>query len=129
MEKLSGFLILFGILLVAIFVVDYFFIKRRHYKKNIGKKNKKNNKEFELMEITYLISKFKLEKNKLPLKWLFPIISLFNAIIISLVAVVVIAIDVNIIFQLLIGFVLLFALIYSMYELLGRFLVRKGFRK
>ena len=38
-------------------------------------------------------------------------------------------IDLYIVWQLLIGFVLLFALIYSLYEIYGRHLVKKGYQK
>ena len=81
------------------------------------------------MELSYLIGKFKLDKDKLPIKVLLPVISAINAFIISLVAVVVIASNTYIILQFLIGFVLLIALIYALYELLGRFLERRGYTK
>jgi len=76
-----------------------------------------------------LINKFKLDKNKLPLNYLLIGISLINSFIISLVSIVVILININVIFQLGIGFILLIALIYSIYELLGRYLVKKGYVK
>lgn len=130
MERLTAALILFAILLLVVFLVDYLFIKRKYYKNITGKKKgKKKNKDNELLELSYLVVKFNLDKTKLPLNSLLVIISLFNAFIISLVAVVVIIININIILQLIIGFILLLALIYSMYELLGRYLVKKGFGK
>lgn len=130
MERLKAALILFFILLLVVFFVDYLFIKRKYYKNITGKKKgKKKTKDNELIELSYLVAKFNLDKTKLPLSKLLLVISLFNAFIISLVAVVVIIIDINIILQLIIGFILLMALIYSMYELLGRYLVGKGFGK
>ena len=81
------------------------------------------------MELSYLIGKFKLDKDKLPIEVLLPVISAINAFIISLVAVVVIATNTYIILQFLIGFILLIALIYALYELLGRFLERRGYTK
>lgn len=129
MDKLSMIFILFAILLILVFFVDYVFIKRRYLNKINGKKKNKKKSNNELTELSYLIGKFKLDKDKLPLNILLLIISLINAFIIALVAVVVMLININIIFQLLIGFILLIALIYSIYELLGNYLVKKGYVK
>ena len=126
MEKLSAALILFAIMLVLIFLLDYFVIKRKYLKKLTGK-NKSKKKNNELTELSYLVLKFKLNKDKLPLNILLVVISFINAFIISLVAIVVMLININIIIQLIIGFVLLIALIYSIYELLGRYLLKKGY--
>lgn len=129
MGKLAAGLIVFLMLLLIVFVVDYLFIKRSYFKRITGKKKSKKKKTGDITEITYLVGKFELDKNKLPLKYLLIAISFINAFIISLVAVVVITINIHLVFQMLIGFVLLFALIYSLYELLGRYLVKKGFGK
>ena len=126
MNRLNAALIVFGILFLLIFFVNYFFVNRKYLKrqKNNKKRKKKND---ELTEIAYLVGKFKLDKDKLPLNKLMILFSLVNAFIISLVIVVVMLIDVNVIFQLIIGFILLMALIYSLYEIIGRHLVKKGF--
>lgn len=129
MNKLYAALILFLILFILVFLVDYFFVKRKYLKKANGKKKTKKNKNNELTEIAYLIGKFKLNKNDLNLDKLLIVISLVNALIISLVAVLVLLINIHIIVQLLIGFILLIALIYAIYELLGRYLVKGGFKK
>lgn len=126
MNKLQASLYLFLILLIIIFLIDYVFIKRKHLKETTGKK--KNKKDSELIEILYLSGKFNLEKNKLNTNGLLIGISFINAFIISLVAVVVLMLNIYILFQLLIGFILLIALIYSIYELLGRYLVKKESR-
>lgn len=129
MNKLYAALILFLVLFILVFLVDYFFVKRKYLKKLNGKKKVKKNKNNELTEIAYLIGKFKLNKDDLNLNKLLIVISLINALIISLVAVLVLLINIHIIVQLLIGFILLIALIYSIYELLGRYLVKGGFKK
>ena len=130
MSRIEAGLILFGILFIVIFLVDYLGIKLLYLRRLTGKKkSKKNKKNNELMELSYLIGKFKLDKDKLPIKVLLPIISAINALIISLVAVVVIATNTYIILQFLMGFVLLILLIYALYELLGRFLERRGYTK
>ena len=130
MNRTVAGLIVFGIIFGCVFGVDYFFIKRRYLKKlkngdsDNKRRKKKNNGNDDLMEIGYLVNKFKLDKSKLPLKRLLVEISLINAFIIVLVSVVVLVLDIYTIFKLLIGFVLLFALIYAIYELLGRHLVK-----
>ena len=127
MDKLTAALILFLILLGVIFLVDYIFIKRNYLRRLNGKKKRKK-KDSEITEIVYLIGKFKLDKSKLPMNKLLLGISFINAFIISLVAVLVILININILLQLIIGFILLIALIYSIYELLGRYLVKVGIK-
>ncbi len=120
MENIKDCLIVFSILFIVIFLIDYFFIKRKYLKKM---KNKKKNKK-DLMELTYLINKFKLNKDKLPLNKLLIIISAINAFIISVVYVVLVFFDTYLIVKFIVGFFLLIALIYAMYELLGRYLER-----
>ena len=75
------------------------------------------------------MDKFKLKKEKIINNKIFAVISCINALIISVVSIVIIIIKINIILQLLIGFILLLALIYSMYEILGRTLLKKGYDK
>ena len=124
MDKLEAMLILFGFLFIVIFLVDYLFVKRR-YLKRLNNKNK-NKKKKEITEIAYLVGKFKLDKRDLPINKLLIIISIINAFIISLVAVVVLLINSYIIIQFVVGFILLIGLIYSIYELLGRYLMKVG---
>lgn len=128
MSRLEGAFILFSILFLIVFLIDYLLIKRKYLKKGNENKKKKN-KNNELTEISYLIVKFKLDKNKLPIERLLVSISFINAFIIALVAVAVIFINIHIILQLLLGFILLMSLIYSIYEILGRYLVKKGYMK
>ena len=125
MNRLTAALILFAILFGLIFIVDYLFIKRRYLKRlNSKKKKKKKNKE-----LSYLIGKFKLDKDALPLNKVLLMVSLINAFIIAFVAIVVLILNVHLIIQLIVGFILLLALIYSIYELYGRYLVKKGYGK
>ena len=124
MNKVYAALILFLILFIIIFLVDFLIIKGNYEKKS--EKKKKKGKNYEVTEIEYLINKFNLDKKKLPIKKIIFLSSCINAFIISLVGVVVILIDVHPIVQLLIGFILLISLIYSLYELLGRYLIKKG---
>ena len=51
--------------------------------------------------------------------------AIINAFIISSVVTIISNIKLKMMWQLLIGFVLLFALIYSLYEIYGRHLIKK----
>ena len=131
----------FGVLYVLVFLVDYFLINIRKYnilfkkkdskKAKNKKKNKKkiNKKDIQFGEINYLIGKFKLDKKKINYKTAILWISIINAFIISFVSTVISAIPAHIIWQLLVGFVLIFGLIYALYEIYGRILVKKGWGK
>ena len=130
----------FGVLYVIVFLVDYFAINRRKYNilfkkksKNVKskKKSKKtpNKKDIQFGEINYLIGKFNLDKKKIDYKSTILWTAVINAFIISLVSTVISAIPAHIIWQLLVGFVLIFGLIYALYEIYGRILVKKGWGK
>jgi len=141
MNSWKFYLIFFVVLYVVVFLVDYFFVNKRKYnllfkKKDTKKvKNKKkakktpNKKDIQFGEINYLVGKFKLDKKKIDYKSCILWISIINAFIISFVSTVISAIPAHIIWQLAVGFVLIFALIYSLYELYGRILVKKGWGK
>jgi len=127
----------FGVLYVIVFLVDYLLINRRKYNAMFKKvKSKKSNKTStkkvankEFGEINYLVGKFKLDKKKIDYKSAILWISIINAFIISFVSTVISAIPAHIIWQLAVGFVLIFALIYALYEIYGRILVKKGWGK
>ena len=118
------------VLFMLIFLVNYFLVFKMGYN-NIKKQKKKNkNKKIEdFIGLSYLIPKFSLDVNKLNLNYVFLVVSLIDAFIISIVFFVTISIPWDIGFSMLLGFVLLFGLIYSMYELFGRSLVKKGWSK
>lgn len=119
--------IIWGIIVfIIVFLVNYYLVFKFRYMRVEKKKNKKLE---DFIGLSYLIPKFKLDVNKLNINYVFIMVSLFNAIIISFVFVVVSIIPWDIGFSLLLGFVLLFGLIYSLYELLGRILVKKGWSK
>ncbi len=112
---------------VIVFLVNYFIILKRGNIKNKGKKKAK--KIEELSGFSYLIPKFKLDVKKMNLPFVSLLISLVNAFIISVVFVIIFLVPWSTGFRMLLGFALLFGLIYAMYEILGRFLVKKGWRK
>ena len=122
MNKIVINILFFFILMIIIFILDYVFVMKRKLK------SKKRNKE-DIMEISYLIYKFKLDKKKINYNSMCLWCSLINGFIISLVVTVISNIDLKLMWQLLIGFALLFGLIYSIYEIYGRHLARKGWKK
>ena len=102
----------FIILFILVFLIEYIYDFRKIKKK----------KTDTIMITSYVINKFKLDKTKInykkELKWM----CLINSFIIAGVSTVVSCIDTYIILQLGIGFVLLFLLIYALYEIYGRHL-------
>ena len=121
MTKTQFYIGLFILIFIFIFLIDYI-INRSHYSKR--KKNKKS-KNKDIMEISYLVEKFNLDKKKLPINKLL----LLNALIISITSLTVILCNTFLILQLVIGFVLLLGLIYAIYEITGRILVKRGYSK
>lgn len=122
MEKVLTNLIFFFVLTLLIFLLDYFVV----FKKRLKSKKIKNT---DILEISYLIGKFQLDSNKILYKPLSLYCALINGFIISFTVTVISNIKVHMIFQLLIGFVMLFGLIYSVYEIYGRILIKKGWQK
>ncbi len=125
MTKTQFYIGLFILIFIFIFLIDYI-INRSHYSKR--KKNKKS-KNKDIMEISYLVEKFNLDKKKLPINKLLLLIAFFNALIISITSLTVILCNTFLILQLVIGFVLLLGLIYAIYEITGRILVKRGYSK
>ena len=109
------YLFIFVVVFLLTLVMDLFKIKKKKFKK-IG-------------EVQYMINKFKLDVNKLNYKKTCIIISLINAFIISTVTIIIYSIDVSMVLQLLVGFILLFSLIYVLYEIYGRILIKRGYQQ
>ncbi|MEG1505988.1 MAG: hypothetical protein RR478_00660 [Bacilli bacterium] len=129
MDNLKVTLILGVIVFIVVFLVDYFLILKRKVKKITKPKEKEKFKIISIMEIEYLINKFALDKKKLNINYCIVCIALLNALIISFVSSIIMLIPWALPWQLLVGFTLLFILIYAIYELFGRHLVKKGWRK
>jgi hypothetical protein len=124
-------IIFFFVTFVVVFIVDFFFILfpkiRKKSKSKDIKPQKIEKKKKEILEFNYLSGKFKLNRKKLMKKSIMVWVAITNAFIISLVSTVITMIPVKFIFQILIGMVLLFLLIYALYEVFGRILVKKGY--
>ena len=122
-DELIFNLIFFIILFIFVYIICYYFLGRIKPKKKDGKKGKPT---FKLMsEGRFLILRYNLDEKKINLKSFNRGICLCNAFIISFTSTVISVIPLNMFFQLAIGFVLLFALIYAIFEIYGRHLNKK----
>lgn len=112
---------------MLIFLCNYFLVYKRGYKLIVKKKKKKRTKNLEeFIGISYLVLKYNVDLNKCNLNYLFLSLSFINAFIITIVFIIISMLSWNLSMSMLLGFVLLFGLIYAIYELLGRYLKKKG---
>ena len=88
----------------------------------LNKRKLKKNKKGRIGEVNYLIRKIDYKK-------ITTLVSLTNAFIIAFVCTVICIIPVKLIWQMLIGFVMLFILIFLFYELIGKMCLKKGWKK
>ena len=119
--------IIAGIAFIIVFTVLY---ALNDYKLKAIKKNKrKKGKEYTILELRFLALSNNLKMEKLLQKKFIIIISLINAFIITSVFLVIILLPWSIVWQLLLGFVLLLGLIYAFYGIMGAILKKKGYDK
>lgn len=109
------------------FVITFIFVIL-FYALFVNKKRKNMKTEGNFSEPSYLINRFKLNTRKIPYKNIMWTTTILNAFIISLVTAIVVNID-NLIFEILVGFVLLLGLTFVSYEILGRIYIKKGYAK
>lgn len=121
MEK---YFTVFLILFIFLFSIHYFLVTMPALTK-IYKPKKGKNKKTSIKELDYLVYKFKIDKNKINYKSFGFMVSLINSFIMALVVVVVEVIPFYFIFRIIIAFILLTGLIYSLYEIYGRYLKKK----
>ncbi len=105
------FLVLFIILFIVFYVLNLIKVKRKKYDS--------------LKEINDVIKRFKIDKSKVNYRQEIKYVALINSFIIASVGTFITYLDIGIVFQLGIGFILLLALIYALYEIYGRFLKKK----
>lgn len=105
------FIVLFLIGFIAIYIHNFRKVKKQKVD-TIG-------------ELNYVIKKFKLDKKRINYKKEICYVSLLNSFIIASVGTFVTSLEIAIILQLGLGFMLLLALIYSLYEIYGRHLRNK----
>lgn len=123
-------LIFFIIVFLMVYIFCYYIAgrikvpKEKNKDKTAGKGKKqrpfKYTNEGKLMVIRYNLDEKKVDYQEL-LKWT----SFCNAFVISLTCTIISNIPLKMYFQLAIGFIILFALIYSIFEIVGRHLNKK----
>lgn len=118
-EEILFNILMFLVAYLIVFIVTFL----------LNKHKLKSKKKKEIGEINYLTKKFNLDSKKLNVKGMLVWISIIDAFIISFVGTFIIIIPVSFIWQILIGFVMLFGLIYALFEIYGRHLVNKGLQK
>ena len=131
MANFLEYVIYFLLVFIIVFIGDFFIIKKPIYDSlnNKQKKNKKKDKLRDILELNYIITKFNLDKKKMPIKKCLLHFTLINALIISLTVTILSMLDIFIGWKFLIGFILLFGLIYAIYELYGNMCIKKGWKK
>lgn len=92
----------------------------------LGKKKTKKKKETNILPVKYLEMQFGIKRENLLNKQMLLLLSYINSFIISLVYYVIMKLPFATIWKLAVAFILLFGLIYAIYEILGRILKKKG---
>lgn len=111
--------ILFYISIFAIvFLLQFGFSIKPNLKKN-------KEKEKKIIELEYLSKKFNIPKEKLLNSVIGTKICYINAFIITVVSMIILNIPVAYYIQLLIGFIILMVMIYGIYEIFGKILVKE----
>ena len=116
---------------IAFVIMIIFFYLRNLYK--MGKlqkgKRKRKNKSYEIIEVKYLSITQNLDKDKLLNSKIMLLFSVVNALIIDFVFLVVITLKIPIIVKMLMGLLLFLGLIYSVYGILGKIFIKRGYDK
>lgn len=129
MDTIWGNLIFFIVVFLIVYIFCYYIAGRIKVPKEKNKdkiKGKKKEKQFKytnegkLMMIRYNLDEKKVDYREL-LRWT----SFCNAFVISLTCTIICNIPLKMYYQLAIGFVILFGLIYSIFEIVGRHLNKK----
>ena len=111
----------FLIIFLLVFIIDFYLLSSK--KENKKRVDKMTN------QADFIIRRYNLDMSKFSLRKLNFHISIINGFIISFVATTISLVKTSMTIQLLIGFVMMFALIYSIYEIYGRQLKKKYSKK
>jgi len=108
------------IIFVICFLIRYILFIWKNKKKKKKTKVKKN-----IIEINYLVTRFKLEEKVLNKKGIFAIISLLDAFIVSVTFTIVVLITDILILQMLLGLIIAMVLIFVTFEFYGKCLIKR----
>ena len=115
--------ILFGLTYLFVFIIYQIFVISP-----AKKRKKKNNKDKEIIEVKYLISRYKIDLDKISYNQLIQICALVSSFDIS-IAVGVMTLFNNFLLQMLLGFTTIFILIFISYHMDYLFYKKKGMIK
>ena len=126
-------LIFFIVVFLIVYIFCYYIAgrikvpkeKNKDKKANKDKKGKKERPFKYTNEGKLMIIRYNLDEKKVDYKELLKWTSFCNAFIISLTSTIICNIPLKMYYQLAIGFVILFGLIYSIFEIIGRHLNKK----
>lgn len=115
MDKTFSFLLDFIIIFTVVYLLYVLFFnkKRRNYKTL-----KKND------EVKLFIDRYNLDMKKIEYKKVLQVVTIINTFILSFTTVLIVRIK-GFMISLLIGFVVIMILIYSLYEIAGRYFKKK----
>ena len=112
-----------AVIFFAIMVIFFYF---RNVLK-LANQKKKRKKDSEIIEVKYLCITNDIDRNKLLSNKMMIVFSIINAIIVDFVFIIVMLIKVPIFVRFIIGLVLFLGLIYSIYGILGKYLLKRGY--
>ena len=118
-KEILANVLMFLIFFLIIFIIMYFITLRKY----------KSKKKKQIGEINYIANKFHLKEKDLPVRSMILWISIIDAFIISFVGTFVFMLPIDYVWKFLVGFVMLFALIYALFEIYGRHLVKQKKKK
>ena len=116
------------IIAVIFFAIMVLFFYFRNVLK-LANQKKKRKKDSEIIEVKYLCITNDIDRNKLLNHKMMIVFSIINAIIVDFVFIIVMLIKVPIFVRFIIGLVLFLGLIYSIYGILGKYLLKRGYDK
>lgn len=108
---LNNFIIDFLVIFLIVYLIYILFINKR--KNNFSLLNDND-------QIKLFVNRYKLDINKVNYKYLITIISLINSFILSLTCAIILRID-NILFSICVCFIIMFSLIFILFEIAGRY--------
>lgn len=121
-------IVLFFMSYVFVFIMYQLFIIKPAKKRYVEKNKSKDSDKKELVEIKYLVKRYKLDLEKISYKQLLQIVALVSSFDISLVVSTIMLIE-NFILSIIVGFTLTILLILVSYHLVYLFYKKKGMIK
>lgn len=118
-------IILFLMSFVFMFLIYQIFLVGPAKRRAKDEKKKKDGEKKELVEIKYLVKKYKLDLNKVSYNQLLQIVALVSSFDISLVVSIIMALN-NFILEIVIGFLSTLVIIMMSYHLVYLFYKKKG---